>query len=153
MASQEAVERRRAIRRLRAMEKARRREQQAKRDAEAEDPWRNIRRRSIPPQRKHPLHDDPLYWQARRCEWDALSEDFLPVLSAAGGVKVFGEPTLSSFWRWWTQQLDYQQRRVLVNLSRALHTPAAREVGDGDEDHYGQREQLRRRYGGVEQVR
>jgi hypothetical protein len=107
MASVEAVARRRANRRARKEQRERRREREVHQAGVAK---RMVVRffGTMPP---HLMVLGYMYWQARRCGWDALS----PYISVdAKGRRC--DPTDGVAWRFWTA-LHYKTREELVRLS------------------------------------
>ena len=56
---------------------------------------------------------DYRYWQARRCGWDVLDEQWRRVGRMPNGSPVLCEPTETATWRWWTE-LNYKRRDALV---------------------------------------
>lgn len=108
-ASAEAVERRRMNRRARREAKHRKREDRmVKERVVAERMFRRFYHDRQPP---HMIVLDYRYWQARRCGWDALSDE-LSIDRKGHPV----DPHDGATWVWWTL-LHWQQREWLASHS------------------------------------
>jgi hypothetical protein len=121
VATREAVERRKINRRLATKFKRQNSRAQVSKITvpSPEVPARRLR--AIPEHRRQPIHYDPRYWQARKCEWDACAEELRPRRCA---------PDESPFWGWWANALHPKQRQELERLSAACRDRVATE---GDE--------------------
>ncbi len=103
-----AVANRRACRAARQVSEHERRLRRDERDRDVAD---RMTRRFYRGQMPALICFDYRYWQARRCGWDALSEDF-----ARDPIGRPCDPHNSVMWHFWTS-LHYKTRSHLVTLS------------------------------------
>lgn len=108
MASVEAVARRRHARAARSEQERTRREERERHQAKVAQKMVTRFYGSMPP---HLMQLGYMYWQARRCGWDAISPTWA---KDENGRKC--DPTEGVAWNYW-KSLHYRQREELVRLS------------------------------------